>query len=70
MTRNNVSMDGGVASPLLWGCSKVYGFIVLDHPSAVSLSLSFIIKNIARCIPSVKTSAHKAHIITQRSITL
>jgi len=46
------------ASPLLWGCSKVYGFVVLDPPSAVLLSVSFIIKLFARCIPTMKTSAH------------
>ena len=53
-----MSMALVAASPLLWGCSKVYGFVVLDHPSAHSLSVSFIIKIFARCFSSVKTSAH------------
>ena len=55
---NNLSMAGGVASPLHGVVGKVYGFIVLDHPSAHSLSVSFIIKIFARCFSSVKTSAH------------
>ena len=56
MTRSNLSMSGGVASPLLWHQLKVYGFIVLDPPSALSLSISFIIKIIARCKLTLKRS--------------
>ena len=55
------------ASPLPGEVGKVYGCIVLDPPSAHSLSVSFIIKLFARCIPTMKTSAHTN---TQRSITI
>ena len=49
-------MAGGVASPLHGEVGKVYGFIVLDHPAALSLSVSFIIKIIARCKLTLKRS--------------
>ena len=47
---------GGVASPLPGEVGKVYDSIVLDHPAAVSLSISFIIKIIARCNYHLKRS--------------
>jgi hypothetical protein len=44
------------ASPLAGAVGKVYGCIVLDQPSAVSLFISFTQKYFARCFTPLKRS--------------
>ena len=53
---NSMSMALVEASPLHGEVGKVYGCIVLDHPTAHSLSISFIIKLFARCFAPLKRS--------------
>jgi len=60
----NLSMDGGVASPLPGVVGKVYGFIVLDQPSALS-SFSFLYYKNYRQVYSISENIGTHHYTTE-----